>query len=338
MNKLWLALFLCLGIAPAQAQNFNMPPPAGVGVGGFAVVASCGAQTLSLTTPAFGTVDATGKLCTAASVTASVSGFVPSASGARGTPITVTTSDSSGTLPTGATVIVSNTGTNPMYCNVNGVAATTSDQFISQSGGWFSFTIPAAITTLHCIATGNSTTANMVGGTGLAAGVPGLGGSTITTWAGGTLGAMANYGTSPGAVLVPGVNAFITNTIPTQAPTVDIGAVGISQTTPGTTNKVALGALPRAARNTPGCTVGTSSGTCLAATTAVTFLQIQNTSTTNTVACNIVGGTAVLNSATSIQLAVGQSASWGPNTGGVPSGAINCIASGASTPLYVEWL
>ncbi len=35
---------------------------------------------------------------------------------------------------------------------------------------------------------------------------------SITTWGGGTLGAMANYGTSPGAVLVPGVNAFITNT------------------------------------------------------------------------------------------------------------------------------
>jgi hypothetical protein len=36
--------------------------------------------------------------------------------------------------------------------------------------------------------------------------------SSVTTWGGGTLGAMANYGTSPGAVLVPGVNAFITNT------------------------------------------------------------------------------------------------------------------------------
>jgi hypothetical protein len=34
----------------------------------------------------------------------------------------------------------------------------------------------------------------------------------VAQWAGGTLGAMANYGTSPGAVLVPGVNAFITNT------------------------------------------------------------------------------------------------------------------------------
>jgi len=36
----------------------------------------------------------------------------------------------------------------------------------------------------------------------------------VPTWAGGTLGAMANYGTSPGAVLVPGVNAFVTNTPP----------------------------------------------------------------------------------------------------------------------------
>jgi hypothetical protein len=36
---------------------------------------------------------------------------------------------------------------------------------------------------------------------------------TVPGWAGGTLGAMANYGTSPGAVLVPGVNAFVTNTV-----------------------------------------------------------------------------------------------------------------------------
>lgn len=40
---------------------------------------------------------------------------------------------------------------------------------------------------------------------------------SISTWAGGTLGAMANYGTSPGAVLVPGVNAFITNTVAVSA-------------------------------------------------------------------------------------------------------------------------
>jgi hypothetical protein len=35
--------------------------------------------------------------------------------------------------------------------------------------------------------------------------------AAITSWGGGTLGAMSNYGTSPGSVLVPGVNAFVTN-------------------------------------------------------------------------------------------------------------------------------
>lgn len=35
----------------------------------------------------------------------------------------------------------------------------------------------------------------------------------LTQVAGTALGAMANYGTSPGAVKVPGVNAFVTNTI-----------------------------------------------------------------------------------------------------------------------------
>lgn len=42
----------------------------------------------------------------------------------------------------------------------------------------------------------------------------------FTSWAGGTLGAMANYGTSPGAVLVPGVNASVTaSALPTGAAT-----------------------------------------------------------------------------------------------------------------------
>ncbi len=34
----------------------------------------------------------------------------------------------------------------------------------------------------------------------------------VTQWASGVIGAMAAYGTSPGAVLVPGVNAYVTNT------------------------------------------------------------------------------------------------------------------------------
>lgn len=51
----------------------------------------------------------------------------------------------------------------------------------------------------------------------------GGGGTTtnITEWASVALGAPSNYGTSPGAVAVPGVNAFITN-----APTVNQGTAG----------------------------------------------------------------------------------------------------------------
>lgn len=60
----WLALFAALGLAPAQAQNFTMPPPAGVVVGGFVVVASCGGQALTVGKPAFATMDTTGTVCT----------------------------------------------------------------------------------------------------------------------------------------------------------------------------------------------------------------------------------------------------------------------------------
>ncbi len=112
----------------------------------------------------------------AGSFSASLGGFTPSASGARMTPFTVTTSDSSGTLPTGTVAVVSNVGSNPMYCNVNGVAATTSDELVPASS-WFAFTIPSGVTALHCIATGGSTTANAVGGSGLPTGAGGGGGS-----------------------------------------------------------------------------------------------------------------------------------------------------------------
>lgn len=147
---------------------------------------------------------------------ASATPLQPSASGARMTPLSVTTSDSTATLPTGAVVVVTNVGTtNPMYCNVNGVAATVADQLIVASGGQYPFTIPSGITTLHCIATGGTTTANGLGGTGLSTPTGGgsasggasnvtivapLGSQTeaasVATTAGGTVGAgSANLGT-----------------------------------------------------------------------------------------------------------------------------------------------
>jgi len=114
MTKLWLALLSALlGLAPAQAQNFSMPPPAGIIVGGFAVVGTCGVQTLLTTLPAVGTIDSTGALCVNASVSvsASITGFPTVQS--TGTPISVTSSAGgvTGTLPGGTVVVATNAGT-----------------------------------------------------------------------------------------------------------------------------------------------------------------------------------------------------------------------------------
>lgn len=125
----------------------------------------------------------------------------------------------------------------------------------------------------------------------------------------------------------PNLLAAATSPIPGQAnPTTTSVVIGATQTT----------SLPRAARNFPGCTVGTSTGSCLAANTAVTYLSVQNTSASTNIACAF-GVSAVLNAVGSFMLVPNQSASWGPTTGGVPTGALNCIAANASTPLYVEW-
>lgn len=94
--------------------------------------------------------------------------------------------------------------------------------------------------------------------------------------------------------------------------------------------------LQRGSRNFPGCTVGATTTNCLASSTALTFLQVQNVHASNTIACAF-GVSAVLNDKSSVQLAAGQSASWGPNTMGVPTGQLNCIASAGSTPMYLEW-
>lgn len=65
----------------------------------------------------------------------------------------------------------------------------------------------------------------------------------VTNWGGGALGAMANYGTSPGTVLVPGVNAFITNTVAvTNAPS----AASTSGLTPTTTSALAANLVVKA--------------------------------------------------------------------------------------------
>ena len=123
-------------------------------------------------------------------------------------------------------------------------------------------------------------------------------GSSIITWAGGTLGAMANYGTSPGAVLVPGVNAYVTN-----APSVklqDGSGNAITSTTSALDINIKSGSIPSgsnligyvAHQNGCGTTVYESgltylpnSSTAVTSTaTCVSFIILNNTdSSTHTV-------------------------------------------------------
>ncbi len=101
--------------------------------------------------------------------------FTPSSPNARMVPIPVGASDSSGPLPTGSHLIVSNAGSNLMYCNVFGVAATSADQPVV-AGGWVEFGIPAGVSALHCIAHGGASTAYGLGGVGIATGAGAGGG------------------------------------------------------------------------------------------------------------------------------------------------------------------
>ena len=81
--------------------------------------------------------------------------------------------------------------------------------------------------------TGNVTISGIVPISGTVTTTPPANASTnVAQIAGSTLGAPSNYGTSPGAVIVPGVNAFITNTpAVTLASTTITGSVAVTQST-----------------------------------------------------------------------------------------------------------
>lgn len=389
MRRLRLAVAvasLMTFVSPAMAQNEFKTPTQGKTVVGFQIMCQ------NPSGQAIPCGDATTPLQITGTFSAALGGFTPSASGARGTPVAVTTGDSSGTLPTGTVVDVSNVGSNPMYCNVNGVAATTADKLIA-SNSWFEFTIPAGVTVLHCIATGGSTAANTVGGSGLGTGAGGGssgggGGGAITAavnsyaagalssgagvdgwdltqgtkadsayagsgsaseiaalkgiytiintlnttaqappplslngtntaWTGltpgvaqtGTIvaanidntsqggvafGAMANYGTSPGAVKVAGVNAFITNT-----PAVTVSGVATAANQIVGTN---YGNQANWVTNTSGNVANTAQTQILPAPVAgklyVTGVQCFNSgSTASTITLNDNAATVLLNPA-----------------------------------------
>lgn len=166
MKRIALLLLALLACSPAQAQsNFGMPPPAGVVVIGAQVVATCGTGSLAAT-QAFITIDTSGKVCTAASVSASITGFPGTQS--TGTPIAVTTGGVTGTLPAGTEVLATNDGaTNTAYCKL-GASATTSDLPIYPHSS-VGFTVGAS-TQLTCITSTSTTTVNMTGGSGIPTG------------------------------------------------------------------------------------------------------------------------------------------------------------------------
>src|SRR6266404_2267750 len=143
------------------------------------VVPTCGATGLTWSSARPDTdrpllVDTNGLLCANVSVTANatITGFRPTA---FGTPLAVTTSAATGTLPAGAQVVATNVGTSGAYCGL-GATATVSYQYIAPSGGWFGFAI-SGDTQMTCITASGTATINTAGGSGLPTGVSGGGGA-----------------------------------------------------------------------------------------------------------------------------------------------------------------
>lgn len=112
-------------------------------------------------------------------------------------------------------------------------------------------------------------------------------------WAGGVLGAMANYGTSPGAVLAPGVNAFVTNTNANgSATSANSSPVVIASDQAAVAVKAASGAIASGA---------------IAAGAQVDLLTMRGTVAAGTAATNSILAGAVFNS-TAPTLTTGQQA------------------------------
>lgn len=107
--------------------------------------------------------------------------------------------------------------------------------------------------------------------------------------------------------------------------------VQIDQGDPGVTNRVVIDHGDPTTFTETAVTVGDSSAQALAANTSRAYLQIKNESATATVAFRL-GATAAINTAGSITLGPGGSATYDTKC---PTAAINMIASVASTPATI---
>lgn len=238
-------------------------------------------------------------------------------------PITATTGGvSSAAFTAGKNVVVTNVGTtNIAYCQL-GAAATTSGQPIAPNGGWFEFTSTSE-TLITCATSTSTTTVNFAVGTGIATGTGGGGGSSgggaITAADGAivTIGAVADSAWVSGngtlVALLKNIAAGVAGSIPNGTNVIGdirnitgtfttIPTFKVDQTTPGTTNLVALtpaqtgagataGAVPANASyngvNVAGNLVGLVGDPC--SVTAATILPFTIPTNTTT---NILAGTA----------------------------------------------
>lgn len=165
------------------------------------------------------------------SVSASIDGFTPN--GAVSTPLAVTASSGNVALPSGTTVVVTNSGGTLAFVKLggSGVVATTSD-IVVPSGGSVGLTVGANTFLAGVTATG-TTTLNLAGGAGLFTGTGGTGSgggiaSTVTLAAGvAAVGTVAVSGTVPvsGTVAVAGV---IGGTVTLAAGVANVGTIAVS--------------------------------------------------------------------------------------------------------------
>jgi hypothetical protein len=278
MKKLWLALGLIssLGLAPAQAQNAGWPPPAGAVA--FLGVYNSALPTLTNGQVGFVQVDANGKLLTNSSVT--VTGFAPSTAFATCTSTSASCASTALPTNTGSVILFNSGSTTVSCTLASGAAtALTSELQIPASSGLPLATVYGATTYDHfaCIdQTGNASNVVVAsGGSGLPTGWGGGGGGGsggAVTLASGAVssgayssgsiasGAYASGSIASGAMVDLGAQAdaacgtatgtcsaiallkFLNTTAGSAIPagTNLIGKVGIDQTTPGTTNGVAL--------------------------------------------------------------------------------------------------
>ena len=162
MKRLLLAALAAVSACAAKAQNYPAPV---VPLVGCSFAGNCS-----------GPVSSTNPMPVSG-------GFLPTS---VGTPIAVTTSAVTATLPSGTVVVASNVGANTAYCALGGSSSTAQQPI--PAGGWFAFSVGSA-TQLTCLTSTGTTTVNLVGGSGLPTGGGGSGGSgggSIPTGSAGT--------------------------------------------------------------------------------------------------------------------------------------------------------